>query len=67
MNVVSAMTQLAVARPKPGADPDSVSAWYEAKARLHEHLASIGGPDSAREIALCATARRRAQLQRRQD
>ncbi|GAB11351.1 hypothetical protein GOARA_068_00090 [Gordonia araii NBRC 100433] len=60
MNVVSEMTQLAVARPSPDAAPDVISEWYAAKARLHAHLASAGGPDSAREAALSLQAELRA-------
>lgn len=56
MNVLIEMTALAVRRPGPGASRESVAAWYEAKARLHAFLASEGGPDSAREHALAASA-----------
>lgn len=60
MNVLAAMTQLAVARPPADAHPATVSAWYAAKARLHEYLASAGGPESSRATALSASARARS-------
>ena len=60
MNVLSEMTSLAFRRPAAGADSATVAAWFEAKARLHEHLARQGGADSARENALALSAHRRA-------
>ena len=66
MNVLMEMTALSIGRPTPGASQGSVAEWYEAKARLHEHLARQGGPDSARESALAIRARERS-LQLRQN
>lgn len=60
MNVMIEMTTLCLSRPHRGADPQSLAAWYAAKARLHEHLAGLGGPDSAREYELAESARRRS-------
>ncbi|MBF6339184.1 hypothetical protein IU450_25300 [Nocardia abscessus] len=58
MNVLIEMTALCLTRPAHGADTESLAAWYAAKARLHEHLARQGGPDSARERELAAAAKR---------
>lgn len=62
MNVLIEMTALSVGRPSADASAECVAAWYEAKARLHEHLAAQGGPDSARESALAVRAHERSQL-----
>ncbi len=62
MNVLIEMTALCLTRPARGAGPESLAAWYAAKARLHEHLAGLGGPDSAREHELAAAAHRRARV-----
>ncbi|MFD6222311.1 hypothetical protein [Nocardia asteroides] len=59
MNVLIEMTALCLTRPAPGADPQALAAWYGAKARLHDHLAGLGGPDSGRERELAAAAHRR--------
>ncbi|MBF6214041.1 hypothetical protein IU433_21360 [Nocardia puris] len=61
MNVLIEMQTLCLTRPSSGADADSLARWYAAKARLHEHLAGEGGPDSGRERELAASARRHAQ------
>ena len=60
MNVLSEMTTLAFARPAADSDATTVAAWFEAKARLHEHLARQGGADSARASALARSAHRKA-------
>ncbi|MEV0063396.1 hypothetical protein [Nocardia sp. NPDC050718] len=60
MNVLIEMTALCLTRPTRGAGAESLAAWYTAKARLHEHLAGLGGPDSAREHQLAASAQLRA-------
>ncbi|MGW5570338.1 hypothetical protein ACWEVD_03985 [Nocardia thailandica] len=62
MNVLIEMTALCLNRPARDAGEEALAAWYAAKARLHEHLAGLGGPDSARERELAASARRRAGL-----
>ena len=45
-------TALSIGRPTPEASQGLVAEWYEAKARLHEHLAGLGGPDNRREPAV---------------
>ncbi|TSD99239.1 hypothetical protein FOS14_12840 [Skermania sp. ID1734] len=60
MNVMIEMTALSVGRPHNGASTEAVAAWYEAKSRLHEHLASLGGPDADRERALAVSAHERS-------
>lgn len=66
MNVLIEMTALSIGRPTAGASAESTAAWFEAKARLHEHLASQGGPDSARESALAVRAHERSLILLRQ-
>ncbi len=61
MNVLIEMTALSVGRPAADAPASTVAAWFEAKSRLHEHLASLGGPDAERERALAAAAHARSQ------
>ncbi|MBJ8344359.1 hypothetical protein [Antrihabitans sp. YC2-6] len=56
MNVLIEMTALSISRPASCTDPEQLAAWYEAKARLHEHLAAENSADHAREIALAAAA-----------
>lgn len=60
MNVLSEMTSLAFRRPAADADVATIAAWFEAKARLHEHLAQEDGADRVREQALAHSAHRRA-------
>ncbi|MEV0075304.1 hypothetical protein AB0H58_02735 [Nocardia neocaledoniensis] len=60
MNVLIEMTALCLTRPARGADAQALAAWFTAKARLHEYLAGLGGPDSPRERELAAAAHRRA-------
>lgn len=60
MNVLIEMTALQIGRPTAGASVECVAAWYEAKARLHEHLAAQGGPDSAYECVLAEHAHERS-------
>ncbi|MEV6062811.1 hypothetical protein AB0L62_22655 [Nocardia asteroides] len=60
MNVLIEMTALCLTRPARDADAKTCAAWYTAKARLHEHLAELGGPDSTRERELAVAAHRRA-------
>ena len=43
---------LSIGRPTPEASQGLVAEWYEAKARLHEHLAGLGGPDNRRGPAV---------------
>ena len=62
MNVLSEMTSLAFRRPAADADVATIAAWFEAKARLHEHLALESGADSVRERALANSAHRRATM-----
>ena len=56
MNVLIEMTALSISRPARCADPEQRAAWFEAKARLHEHLAAESGADRARESALALQA-----------
>ena len=60
MNVLIEMTALCLTRPARGASAEALASWYAAKARLHDHLAGLGGPDSAREHELAVAAHRRA-------
>ncbi|CAM3831128.1 hypothetical protein [Smaragdicoccus niigatensis] len=60
MNVLTELTHLAVGRPRAGATAETVAEWYEAKSRLHAHLAGLGGPDSELERALAERAHKRA-------
>lgn len=60
MNTLIEMTTLDLHRPAPDASPETVAAWYEAKARLHEHIAAEGGPDSAQESAWAVAAHEHA-------
>ncbi|PKV98625.1 hypothetical protein [Nocardia fluminea] len=62
MNVPIEMTALCLSRPARGASAEALASWYAAKARLHDHLAGLGGPDSAREHELAVAAHRRAQV-----
>jgi electron transfer flavoprotein alpha subunit len=52
VNVLIETTALSIGRPTPEASQGLVAEWYEAKARLHEHLAGLGGPDNRREPAV---------------
>jgi hypothetical protein len=52
VNVLIETTALSIGRPTPEASQGLVAEWYEAKARLHEHLAGLGGPDNRREPAI---------------
>ena len=60
MNVLTEMTALNLHRPAPNATPDTVAAWFEAKALLHEHLAAEGGSDAGQPRAWAAAAHERA-------
>ena len=60
MNVLTELTHLSVARPGAGASTEAVAAWYEAKSRLHAHLAELGGPDCEHERGLAERAHKRA-------
>jgi hypothetical protein len=60
MNVLIEMTALDRNRPAPDAPPEIVAAWYEAKARLHEHIAAVGGPDAAQASAWATAAHEHA-------
>jgi hypothetical protein len=57
MNVLIEMTALSLSRSASCADSAHLAAWFEAKARLHEHLANENGADRARERALAVQAR----------
>ena len=48
-NVVIELNSLFYRRPGPGATDEEVAAWYEAKGRLYERLAELGGPEAAQE------------------
>jgi hypothetical protein len=58
--VLVEMTALSLCRPALDASVEVVAAWYEAKSRLHEHIAAAGGPDAAREIAYAVAAHQHA-------
>jgi hypothetical protein len=60
MNTLTEMMTLSFTRPASGASTTERAAWFEAKARLHEHLAALGGPDAHRERALAVRAHRRS-------
>ncbi len=60
MNILIEMTTLSMARPTAGASNEDIAAWFDAKARLHEHLAAQGGSDAAHEFALAESAHRRS-------
>lgn len=60
INPLSEMTDLWLHRPALNAPEHEVAAWYEAKARLHEHLADGGGPDAQQERVYAATAHQHA-------
>ena len=60
MNVLIEMTTLSFARPTAGASNEEFASWFEAKARLHQHIAAEGGPDADREFALAARAHQRS-------
>ena len=56
MNVMIEMTALSLSRSASCADTELLAAWFEAKARLHEHLADESGTDREREIAFAVQA-----------
>jgi len=56
MNVLIAMTALAVGRPTVDDSPGQVAEWYQAKSRLHRYLAEQGGQDAAQETAYAVAA-----------
>ena len=60
MNTLTEMMTLSFARPASDATKTEIAAWFEAKARLHEHLAALGGPDAELERTLAAKAHRRS-------
>ena len=51
INAMIEMTALYTRRPALGAPIEDVIAWYQAKGRMHEHLAACGGADAAQESA----------------
>lgn len=65
MNVLIEMTALSLSRPARNAHPEQLAAWFEAKARLHEHLAAESSTDRAHESALAAQAHERSLRLRR--
>lgn len=60
MNALTEFAALTLTRPGPDASADAVAAWYEAKGRLHEHLAAesahLGPAEAAAELAHAAAA-----------
>jgi hypothetical protein len=57
MNALIEFTTLTRSHPGPDAPTEQVAAWYEAKGRLHEHLAATVGPvEAAGELAYAAAA-----------
>jgi hypothetical protein len=56
MNAMIEMTALRLHQPRPHAPASEVAAWYEHKARLHERLARLGGPDAGQEEAYAMAA-----------
>lgn len=61
-SVLSEMTRLALSRPGVHATTVEIAEWYEAKARLHEHIA-VGSaePDADRERGYAVQAHAHAQ------
>lgn len=55
-SILLEMGHLIRARPAADAPVEQVIAWYEAKGRLHEHIAEAGGPDAAAERRYAAAA-----------
>lgn len=60
MNVLIEMTALNLNRPAPNATSETVAAWFEAKALLHEHIAAEGGSDAGQQSAWAMAAHERA-------
>lgn len=60
MNIMIEMTALSISRPAADSTVETIAAWYEAKARLHEHLAELGDTDHVRERMLAASAHERS-------
>jgi hypothetical protein len=59
--VLEEMTTVLLAVPRTGATDEEVAAWYELKARLLEHIAAEGGPDTEETAYQAELAHRRSQ------
>lgn len=59
-DILRELTALAGDRPRADTTTEAASAWFAAKARLHEHLATQPGYDSARESSLASWAYERS-------
>jgi hypothetical protein len=66
-DILRELTALASDRPRADTTAEAASAWFAAKARMHEYLSTQPGHDSSRESALASWAyeRSRALLVRR--
>ena len=60
IDLLREITALSNDRPQPGAAAKAVSAWFAAKARMHEYLSTQPGHDSRRESALASWAYERS-------
>lgn len=59
-DILRELTALTNDRPRSDTTAEAASAWFAAKARLHEHLAAEPGHDSGRESALASWAYERS-------
>ena len=60
IDILREMTALANDRPRADTTAEAASAWFAAKAKLHEYLATQPGHDSSRESALASWAYERS-------
>ena len=59
-DILRELTALANDRPRADTTAEAASAWFAAKARMHEYLATQPGHDSRRESALASWAYERS-------
>jgi hypothetical protein len=59
-SILLEMGRLIRMRPSADAPPERLAAFYRAKARLHQHIAALGGADAAAEYGYAVAARRHA-------
>jgi hypothetical protein len=59
-DILRELTALTNDRPRADTTTEAASAWFAAKARLHEHLATQPDHDSGRESALASRAYERS-------
>ena len=60
IDLLREITALSNDRPRPDATAEAASAWFAAKARMHEYLSTQPGHDSRRESALASWAYERS-------